>query len=253
MNVKNSLSIGLLGVFLAASPLTADEHGSRQDSEALDVLKRMNAYTASLDRFSIDGGRQDDARMDAGLMVSNSTEVAISADRPGSLQISSFDGEERKELYFHEGKLTVYGSKHKYYAQADIPEEIEAALEFALEELEVEAPLMDLIYRDSSRRMITDRETVIYLQNKARVEGVDCHHIAIRGSELDVQLWVEEGDRPVPRRIMITSKWEGGSPRFTATLKWDSEPDFKQNVFEFIPPEGAMNVGFAQRKRSEGE
>jgi hypothetical protein len=147
----------------------------------------------------------------------------------------------------------VFNSENKFYAQASIPKEIEAAMEFALEELEVEAPLMDLIYQDASAHLISSQETILYLTDKARIAGTNCHHIAIRGPELDVQLWVEEGDRPVPRKIMMTSKWEGGSPRFTANLMWDSDPDFGQEIFEFTAPEGSINIGFAQSNRSEGE
>jgi hypothetical protein len=186
-------------------------------------------------------------------MVSNSTEVKVSIDRPGSLHISSFDGVQSKELFFHNGMLTVSNSERKYYARASIPEEIEAALEFALEELDVEAPLMDLIYRDTSTHLIGSQETILYLTDKARVDGTNCHHIAIRGSELDVQLWVEEGDQPLPRKIMLTSKWEGGSPRFIANLMWDSDPDFSEEIFEFKAPEGSTEIGFVQSHRSEGE
>jgi hypothetical protein len=84
--------------------------------------------------------------------------------------------------------------------------------------------------------------------DKARIAGTNCHNIAIRGPELDVQLWVEEGDRPLPRKIMITSKWEGGSPRFTANLMWDTDPDFGQEIFEFRAPEGSTEIGFVQRQ-----
>ena len=105
-------------------------------------------------------------------------------------------------------------------------------------------PLMDMIYRDASAHLLSSDETIVYLTDKARVAGTDCHHIAIRGADVDVQLWVEEGDRPVTRKIMITSKWEGGAPRFVANLDWDTKPQFKPGTFEFKPPEGAVKIEF---------
>lgn len=251
--MKISFPIYLVGAFLATSTAFAADPVVRQDSKAVDVLKGMSAYKSSLDRFVIKGVNLTDARLGGGLMVTNTSEVKVSVDRPGSLHISSFDGEQHKEIYFHDGTLTVYGTKRNFYAQASIPEDIEAAMEFALEELDVEAPLMDMIYKDASAHLIGSQENILYLTDKARVAGADCHHIAIRGSEVDVQLWVEEGDRPVPRKIMITSKWKGGSPRFIANLMWDSNPDFSQDVFEFKPPEGSINIGFSQSNTSEGE
>ena len=247
------ISTFLLASFLCAGTTQAQDSGARQDARAIEVLKSMSAYTASLDRVFIGGITFTDARLGGGLIVSNSTEVTLSIDRPGSLHISSFDGMHTKELYFHDEVLTVINSEKNYYAQASIPKDIEAAMNFALEELDIEAPLMDFIHRDVSTPLIGSQDAILYLTDKARIAGVDCHQIAIRGDETDVQLWIEEGDRPLPRKITITSKWEGGAPRFTAKLLWNTEPVFKQDVFEFKAPEGSMNIGFAQSHRDEGE
>jgi hypothetical protein len=86
----------------------------------------------------------------------------------------------------------------------------------------------------------------LYLTDKARVGNTDCHHLAIRGAELDVQLWVEEGDRPVTRRLMITSKFEGGSPRFVANLDWETDPEFRPGFFEFNAPDDAVKIEFSR-------
>ena len=251
MKMKISFSVWLFAIFLAVNTASADETGTQQDARAIEVLKSMSAYSESLDRVTIKSVSFTDARLDAGLMVANSSEVDVVIDRPGSLYISSFDGAEKKEIYFHDGTLTVYGSEKNFYAQANIPKDIEAALEFALEELEVEAPLMDLIYQDVSTHLISTQENILYLTDKARIAGTDCHHIAIRGLEADVQLWVEEGDRPVLRKIMITSKWEGGSPRFMANLVWVADPEIDKKTFIFEAPEGSTNIGFVESNRGE--
>lgn len=244
MITRHKLSFVLLALSLGFSSLVAQAGDAQQDAKAIEVLKQMAAYKSSIDKVTITGVTYTDARLGAGLMVSNSEEVHVSIDRPGSMHISSFDGEATKGLYFHDGLLTVYNSEKNLYAQAGIPENIDAAMEFALEELDVEAPLMDLIYKDAAARLLNSDETILYLTNKSRVGGADCHHIAIRGVEADVQLWVEEGDRPVTRKIMITSKWEGGSPRFIANLHWDTSPKFKPGQFEFKAPEGAFKIEF---------
>ena len=253
MKAKNRFLICLTGAFLASGSVLADEGVTRQDARAIDVLKNTSAYTTSLDRIAIKGISFNDARLGEGLMVSNATEVKIFIDRPGSLRISSFDGKEHKDLFFHDGTLTVFNKEKGYYAQAAIPEDIDAALEFALEELDIDAPLMDLIQSDVSVQLIGSQDPVLYLTDKARIAGKDCHHIAIRGPETDVQLWVEEGDQPLPRKFVMTSKWEGGSPRVIANLKWDTDPDFKQDVFKFEAPEGSMNIGFVNSQTDEGE
>jgi len=240
---KTSFAVLLLTASMSFAAVNAQADG-HQDAKAIQVLKDMAAYRASLDDVIIRGVILTDARLAHGLMVSNSEDVRVSISRPASMNISSFDGEVAKGLYFDDGLLTVYNSGNKLYAQAEIPKEIDAAMEFALEELDIEAPLMDLIYQDASTHLIGSGEEIMYLTDKSRVGGTDCHHLAIRGSEVDVQLWVEEGDRPVARKIMITSKWEGGSPRFVANLMWDTTPKFKPDTFKFTAPEGASKIEF---------
>lgn len=244
MITRHILPLALLGILLCFSSLTAQAGGVQQDAKAIEVLKQMAAHKSTLDKVSITGVSFTDARLDAGLMVANADEVRVSIDRPGSMHISSFNGETKKDLYFHKGQLTVHNSTRNLYAQASIPDDIEAAAEFALEELGVEAPLLDLIYKDASVHLLSSDETILYLTDKARVGGTDCHHLAIRGPEVDVQIWVEEGERPVVRKIMITSKWEGGSPRFIANLDWETNPKFEPGLFEFKAPEDAIKIEF---------
>jgi hypothetical protein len=43
---------------------------------------------------------------------------------------------------------------------------------------------------------------------------------------------------------VITSKWEGGAPRFVAFFEWDTTPTFSDDLFEFEPPEGAIEIDF---------
>jgi hypothetical protein len=241
---RHKLYIGLLAIVLSFSAVVTQAGGVRQDAKAIEVLKQMAAHKSSLDQVTISGITFTDARLGGGLMVSNSEEVRVSINRPNSMHISSFDGETQKSLYFHKGQLTVHNATSNLYAQASIPENIEAAAEFALEELGVEAPLLDLIYKDASVHLINSDEAILYLTDKARVGGADCHHLAIRGAEVDVQLWVEEGDRTVVRKIMIMSKWEGGSPRFMANLDWDTSPKFEPGLFEFKAPKDAIKIEF---------
>jgi hypothetical protein len=253
MYCRPKVLILMLLSLLATSTIFAEELAVRKDTKAMEVLKNMAAYRASLDHFMIKGVSHTDARLSGGLMVSNSTEVKVSLDRPGSLHISSFDGIDSREIYFQNGTLTVFGSEKNYYAQVSVPEDIEEALEFALEEMDIEAPLLDMLYQDVSTQLIRSQDTILYLTDKARIAGTDCHQIAIRGDEVDVQIWVEEGDRPLPRKIMITSKWAGGAPRFTSNLMWETEPEFAEGTFEFKAPEGSSEIGFVQDPSEGGE
>ena len=243
MKIPFSITVFTAAAMLSFS-LPAMDTTSPHDARAVEVLQAMSDYKASLDSVVISGTSIHDARLDAGLIVSNSNEMTFTVKRPASLHFKNFDGIDTMELYFHQGLLTVFDSGTGFYAQADIPEKIDAALDFALDELDIDMPLMDLVRADVFDRLVEATDSVLYLTDKSRVMGSDCHHIAIRGAEVDVQLWIQEGNRPVPRRIMITSKWEGGVPRFVANMNWDTKPDIKSGAFDFKAPDGVSQIQF---------
>jgi hypothetical protein len=244
MNILARAVFALLFTVFATGVAVAGDVGGHHDAKAVELLNRMGTYTASMDRFVISGDTHADARLDAGLLVSNSTEVEVYVDRPGSMYIKTFDGVTTKKIYIYDGQLTVFSSEQNFYAQAGVPEAIDEALHFALEQFDVEAPLMDLIFSDASIHLLTEQETIVYLTDKSRIRGVDCHHIAVRGLEIDLQIWIEEGDRPVPRKVLMTSKWEGGSPRHVAYLDWNPQTDLDPAVFEFKAPDNSMEIEF---------
>ncbi len=246
MNLMIRLLVFSLAVIPASTTLAGADEGPRRDSQAIEVLEGMSSYLAGLERFAVSGNGSTDGRLDAGLIVSNPLEVELKVQRPGSLHISHFDGEQTRNLYVHEGTLTLHQSVEGYFASTKVPDGIEAAMTFALENLSIEAPLMDLIAEDVFARLAGTSDPVLYLTGNSRVDGVNCHHIAIRNAEVDIQIWVEKGDRPLPRQLILTSKWEGGAPRFVARMQWDLDPDFTASDFEFEAPEGASRIEFTQ-------
>ena len=240
VNVAACLLLSVCG----ASAVFAGEAAQPQDPRAVEVLNNMADYTASLDKFVLTGESHRDARLDAGLIVSNPVEITVKIDRPSSLHLSAFDGLNTKHIYVDDGKLTVYGTEKNYYANASVPRDIAKGMRFALEELEIDAPLGDLLFAEGALNKLLDGTEVLYLTDKSRISGVDCHHIAFRGAEVDFQLWVEEGAEPAPRKMLMTMKWEGGSPRYSAVLNWEPVSEFESNTFDFKPPEGAMEIQF---------
>jgi hypothetical protein len=61
---------------------------------------------------------------------------------------------------------------------------------------------------------------------------------------VDVQLWIATKGRPLPGKLVITSKWEGGSPRFVAFFDWQVNPNLPSTSFSFDPPDDAVAVKF---------
>jgi hypothetical protein len=77
---------------------------------------------------------------------------------------------------------------------------------------------------------------------------VKCHHLAFRQRTLDWQIWVDAGEQPLPRKLVITFKREIDQPQYIALIhRWDVNPKLSDSLFQFQPPEGVRKVDFLDR------
>jgi hypothetical protein len=75
------------------------------------------------------------------------------------------------------------------------------------------------------------------------VGGAECEHLAFRNADTDWQLWVEVGDTPIPRKMVITSKTVNSAPQYTIRItEWESGVEPAEDAFDFAPPEDAEPI-----------
>jgi len=228
---------------LAVTSLFA-ANASAEDVDAKSLLGRMSGEIARLNNFTVQGDAYADARLDAGRIIEHSSQVTLHLQRkPGSIRITNRNSEDTKEIYFDEGVLTVFSKNDRLYAQTEIPQGIDSMLDFAVNEVGIEAPLLDFVSADIAGDLVGDGDDVRYL-GTSLIRDEIFHHIGIRSSDVDVQIWVASTGRPLPGKLVISSKWEGGSPRFVGFFKWDTDPAFKRGLFKFEPPENAVAIEF---------
>ena len=214
-----------------------------EDDQATELLRSMGAAIASLDEFVVSGDGYVDARLEAGQIIEHSMDVTMRMSRPNAMRITNHNAESTQEIYFGDGVLTVYSQTYNFYAQTDLPAGVDAAASFAVNELGIDAPMLDFISSDVAGNFLRDAESVEYL-GLSRFRDMNYHHIGIRMADIDVQLWVAAEGPPLPGKMAISSKWEGGSPRSVFFFSWDTEPDFSGKSFRFEPPEGSTKIEF---------
>ena len=87
----------------------------------------------------------------------------------------------------------------------------------------------------------------------SQIAGGPCDHLALRGDEGDLQLWVAQGAHPLPRRLMMTYKREEGRPQFWAQFHdWNLAPEVPDARFAFAPPAGAVQIAFSPWQQLPG-
>jgi hypothetical protein len=130
------------------------------------------------------------------------------------------------------------------FATTAAPATIDEMLDFAREKLDIIAPAAELLYKNAADKMLKEASSG-FVVGQSLVAGVKCTHLAFRGAEVDWQVWIEDGDKPLPRKFMITTKQVTGAPQFTVLIRsWDLAPKLSDRLFSFMTPKGAKKIEF---------
>lgn len=254
--MKTRINIALLiaAVFavalIAGSRKGISQQGAAQQSAAIEprasqILRKMSDYVAGLKQFSIQMENTLDVVLESGEKIQYDTPVEMSLRRPNKIRANRKGDILNQELFYDGRTLTLFQKgPPDYYATVKAPPTIEEALDMARESLDVYAPAGDLIYSNAYEALTEDVVSGSYV-SLSIVDGIRCHHLAFRGNEVDWQIWIDDGDKPLPRKFIITSKWMTGAPQYTVLIKsWNLSPELTDDYFTFAPPKGAEKIDF---------
>jgi len=223
------------------------------EAEADGLLKKMSAYLATLDVFTVLIESTQEELLDSGQKLMFTLQSEITIKRPDKYHASR-KGMIRNQEFFYDGKhLVLYGKTDKLFARVPAPATNDEALTFATDTLGLTAPAADLMYSDTYSGLMEDALEGYYI-GPTIVAGKACHHLAYRNGEVDWQIWILDGDKPLPLKYVITSKWLTAAPQHTMTfLNWDTETAVSDDKFQFNPTEGATEIEFLKMQSTEEE
>jgi hypothetical protein len=214
---------------------------SNIDPDAIDAIKKMSAYLHTLKSYQIiDDVTQDDVLED-GLIIQRNSKVDYLLARPNRLRIEE-TADDKHRLYLYDGKnFTVWARLVNYYATAPAPPTIGELLDKAVEKYDIDLPLYDLYNWGTKDNGIDKIKTAVDIGPSA-VEGVTCEHYAFHQEGVDWQIWIQLGEFPLPRKLVITTLTDDARPQHSDTLTWNLAPSFNDGAFAFDPPPDAKRV-----------
>lgn len=240
--------------FLIISSLVLPSSGFCQNSsvepKAHQLLKAMSDYVSGLKLFEIHTENTLEVVLHSGQKIQFDNPASLVLKRPDKFLATRNKDRVDQRLYFDGKMLTLLLKNKNIYASATVPPSIEAALDYARESLDLTAPASDLIFENSYELLMEHVDSGFWV-GRSVVDNVQCHHLAFRGKDVDWQIWIQEGDKPLPRKFIITSKWITGSPQFCVHIReWNLSPKISEKMFQFIPPQGAQKVDFITTTQS---
>jgi len=216
------------------------------EPQAEKLLRRMSDYLASRQQFTLKAESALEVVLTSGQKLQYDSPATLEVSRPNKLRAHR-KGDIVNQEFFYDGKtLTLYNPVENLYATTAAPPTIDETLDFAREKLDIIAPAAELLYKNAAEKMLKESSSG-FVVGPSVVGGVKCTHLAFRGAEVDWQIWIEDGDKPLPRKFILTSKKVAGEPQFTVLIRsWDLTPKLTNQEFSFVPPKGAKKIEFLQ-------
>ena len=243
---RMAMALSAFGLLLLVTtfPTEAQAQAPAVDPAATQILQRMTAYLASLQKFSVHTQNNLEDELDSGHRVDFDISADVILSRPNKLRAER-KGDLVDQTFYYDGKtLTLYNPAEQVYATEPAPGTIEEMLDFARESLGLMVPVADLVYRNAFPLLIQD-VTLAVVIGKSVIGGVKCDHLLFSRPGVDFQVWVAEGDQPLPYKYVVTDT--GTSARLsisTVMSDWNSSPTVADSRFTFVPPKEAKLISF---------
>ncbi|WP_091129927.1 DUF2092 domain-containing protein [Microvirga guangxiensis] len=232
-----------LGLLAGMAVIGASASAARaEDGAAQNILKAMSDYVSRQENLSLKYDADVEVVTPAVEKIQFSASGDVTMNRPNKFRVSRTGGYAEVELISDGSTVTVFDRGGKRFAQVPAAGTFDEVVDRLRNEAPVEIPGADLLLSKPYEELMAGVLEAKHI-GRGVVEGVECEHLAFRNLDTDWQIWVEVGDRPVPRKYVVTSKAVGAAPQYTLRLRdWKTGVSQAQDAFSFKPPEGSSGV-----------
>ena len=220
---------------------------SAVDQASIQALKDMGAFLQTLKRFGVSTELTGERVLADGQKLQHTATADMDVERPNKLHAQMQSARSEREIIYDGKIVTLYTPAQKYYSTVEFVDTIGGLINRLEERFGVELPLSDLFLWGTPAAPLDKIESAM----NAGQDFVDddlCDHYAFRQGKIDWQVWITTGDKPLPRKIVITNRADEARPQSVSMIRWNLQPTFKNAVFRFTPPKGATKIEIVPRK-----
>lgn len=227
-------------VVMAASVFGMTSAAAAQDARA--ILKAMADYVGAQQTISLtfDSDIEVITPQLEKIQFTNSGRALLK--RPDGLRAHRVGGHSDVELVFDGKTVSILGRNVNGYARVEVPGTVDQLIAALRLGHGISLPGADLLLTNAYDALIADVIEAKHI-GLGVIDGKECNHLAFRNFDTDWQLWVETGERPAPRKLVITSKTTNSAPQYTLRIKeWRVGLPVAGDAFVFTPPVGARQL-----------
>jgi hypothetical protein len=235
----------------AAVGTAGSDAAIERDPDAIKALEGMSNYLKTLKAIQVHVVTSRDEVLEDGQNVTFSGTVDMIAERPNRLRAEVINDKQHR-MYFGDGKtFSVWARPVNYYARIPAPPTLRELADKLSDQYNLELPVADLFHWGDGKS--TAGIVGAIAVGPAQVDGTTCEHYAFRQEGADWQVWIQRGDYPLPRKLVITTTTDPARPRFTSVITWNLAPSYNDAAFTFDPPKDAKRIMLAEAPSGDSQ
>jgi len=217
------------------------------DPAAVQALKDMGAHLQSLQRFRVSTELSGERVLADGQKLQHSASAQMDVQRPNKLRARMSSARSERQLVFDGKTVTLYTPAQKSYSRVAFTGTLADLVEQLEQRYGVEVPLSDLFVWGTPLAPLDKIDSAMNAGQDFIGDDL-CDHYAFRQGQFDWQIWISAGGKPLPRKIVITSRADEARPQSVHMIDWNLKPAFSETTFRFTPPQGATQAEIVPRK-----
>ena len=177
-------------------------------------------------------------------------EFKVTVRRPDRLSVDGTGDDGPRKLLYDGNTAVLALDDGKEYASIPVPNTIQRMMQVVMGHFGVDFPLADFLTDDPAKAFLTGI-TAGREANVVTIGGVRCQHLVfLQPPGIQLELWLEDNDQSLPRRLIVTYRSLPGEPNFVAEMSdWNFAVQPPDSEFEFAPQEGAQQLEFGAALR----
>lgn len=233
-------------ILIAAASLALAWASGEKPPDGRAVLMRMADFLARSPAWSVTVNTAYDAVQPDGFKVEWNGIRTVTLRRPDRLRVESERSDGARSLILFDGKtITTFDESAHVYAQTPHPGSLDDAVVYFVHDLGMQLPLAVMLL-DRMPAELQQRVQAVKYVEKTTALGTPADHIVAKTPTVDFQVWITQGDRPLPLRVVLTYKNSPGQPQFRAQFSdWNLDIKPSDSLFAFTPPAGVKQIPFA--------
>lgn len=218
--------------------------------EAKAAIEKMGAYLRTLTSFEVVAEGYSEEVLDNGEKITFPGKLTYQVVSPNKLFAEISNDRKQRRLYFNGEKVTVYAPRVNYYADFDFKGTIREMMAAADDKYSIDFPLQDLFLWGKPETPLPDSGFYV---GPEKVGDVKVDHYAFRQPGVDWQVWIAQGDKPLPMRIVMTNTDDPARPQYGARLAWQTDLNITSDRFTFVPNDKALRIKIDQNPRETAQ